>query len=131
MDSGKVIWGQMKNVTPLLQDLWLLNLSGWWFKETPSTKSHYSLVTWSYVVTWQIWNVTSIILQDLWPPIWNGRWLMTWGYQLQNQTNLSKNLFLFMYFLSTRQCIFTLIKSKHLCSYIKFFLLVRKWEFTI
>ena len=53
----------------------------------PCTKPHDSLITWLYVVSWQIKNVLSPIPQISWTPTLTEYWLMTWD-QPQKITSL-------------------------------------------
>ena len=78
-------------------------------KEPPPTKSLDSLMTWPYVVLWEKESVICLIPHLLCAPNVTEWWLMTWGHHPKNQITDSKKLFLFMRFLSTRQCNFNLI----------------------
>ena len=62
----------------------------------PRTKSHDSLITWSYVVSWQMNNVTSPIAQVLWTLNLTGWWRMTWGYLSKNYITLRKKFLPFI-----------------------------------
>ena len=64
----------------------------------PRTKSHDTLITWSYVVSWQMKNfifpiarVLSILNLTEWG-------CMTWGFHSKNYITLSKKLLPFIYF---------------------------------
>ena len=77
----------------------------------PRTKSNYSLITWSYIVSWQI--KTSPISQVLWTPNLIGRWFMTWfmGPPLKNHFTLSKMFFPFIIFFYSSNVHLVLNKS--------------------
>ena len=62
----------------------------------PRAKSHGFLITWSYVVSWQIKNVISPIPQAQWASNLTGWCFMTWGHHSKNHISLSKKFFPFI-----------------------------------